>query len=167
MNFFSVKEKKGEEMNIVLYQPEIPQNTGNIARTCALTNSGLHLIKPLGFSLDEKHLKRAGLDYWDLVDLHVYESFEDFILKNKGIDLYILTTKAQKYYHEINYSEDGFLMFGKETAGIPIEIHEAYPENRFRIPMLNNEKARSLNLANSVNIVLYESLRQNQFKNLI
>lgn len=154
-------------MNILLYQPEIPQNTGNIARTCALTETSLHLIKPLGFSLDEKHLKRAGLDYWDLVNVSVYESFEDFMEKNPEAKLYILTTKATRFYHEIDYDEEAFLMFGRETAGIPGEIHEAHPDNRFRIPMRNHEKARSLNLSNAVNIVLYEALRQHNFKGLI
>lgn len=154
-------------MNIVLYQPEIPQNTGNIARTCALTETKLHLIKPLGFSLDEKHLKRAGLDYWDLVKLRVYDSFEQFVEKNPTAKLYLLTTKATEFYHQINYDQDAFLMFGKETAGIPNEIHAAYPENRFRIPMRNHEKARSLNLSNAVNIVLYEALRQHNFQDLI
>ena len=154
-------------MNIVLYQPEIPQNTGNIARTCATTETKLHLIKPLGFSLDEKHLKRAGLDYWDLLDLQVYESFEDFIEKNNDIQLYILTTKAEKFYDTIDYDEDGYIMFGKETAGIPSGIHQAYPENRFRIPMRNHKRARSLNLSNAVNIVLFEALRQHNFQGLI
>lgn len=154
-------------MNIVLYQPEIPQNTGNIARTCALTETNLHLIKPLGFSLDEKHLKRAGLDYWDLVKVSVYESFDDFIEKNPDIKLYILTTKADNFYHQIEYTADAFLMFGKETAGIPEEIHQAHPDNRFRIPMRNHPKARSLNLSNAVNIVLFEALRQNGFDGLI
>jgi tRNA (cytidine/uridine-2'-O-)-methyltransferase len=154
-------------MNIVLYQPEIPQNTGNISRTCAITDTSLHLIKPLGFSLDEKHLKRAGLDYWDLLDLHVYESFDDFLNKNPEIKLYILTTKATHYYDAIDYDENAYLMFGKETAGIPKEIHESYQENRFRIPMKNHEKARSLNLSNAVNIVLFEALRQHEFKGLI
>jgi len=154
-------------MNIVLYQPEIPQNTGNISRTCALTETSLHLIKPLGFSLDEKHLKRAGLDYWNLLDLHVYECFEDFKEKNPQSKLYLLTTKAEKFYDAIEYDEDAFLMFGKETAGIPREIHEAYPENRFRIPMRNHEDARSLNLSNAVNIVLYEALRQHRFQGMI
>lgn len=154
-------------MNIVLYQPEIPQNTGNIARTCALTETDLHLIKPLGFSLDEKHLKRAGLDYWDLVNVNLYESFNDFIEKNPNINLYILTTKTDKFYHEIEYDPNAFLMFGKETAGIPEEIHQAYPDNRFRIPMRNHPKARSLNLSNAVNIVLFEALRQNDFIGLI
>lgn len=154
-------------MNIVLYQPEIPQNTGNIARTCALTETNLHLIRPLGFSLDEKHLKRAGLDYWELVNVNVYDSFDHFMEKNPEANLYILTTKATKFYHQIDYDQNGFLMFGKETAGIPMAIHEAHPDNRFRIPMRNHEKARSLNLSNAVNIVLYEALRQHDFQGLI
>lgn len=154
-------------MNIVLYQPEIPQNTGNIARTCALTETNLHLIKPLGFSLEEKHLKRAGLDYWDLVNVSVYDSFDAFIKANSEIKLYLLTTKATQFYHQIEYDKDAYLMFGKETAGIPEEIHENHPNQRFRIPMRNHEKARSLNLSNAVNIVLYEALRQHNFQGLI
>lgn len=154
-------------MNIVLYQPEIPQNTGNIARTCALTETSLHLIKPLGFSLDEKQLKRAGLDYWELVNVTVYDSFDQFIEKNPEANLYLLTTKATKFYHQIDYDQNAFLMFGKETAGIPTAIHDAHPENRFRVPMRNHEKARSLNLSNAVNIVLYEALRQHGFQGLI
>lgn len=154
-------------MNIVLYQPEIPQNTGNIARTCALTNTSLHLIRPLGFSLDEKHLKRAGLDYWDLVDLRVYDNFEDFINHQGEIDLSIATTHAEKYYHQIEYQRESFIMFGKETAGLPLSIHEQFKNKRFRIPMKNHQKARSLNLSNAVNIVLYEALRQQEFVDLL
>lgn len=154
-------------MNIVLYQPEIPQNTGNIARTCALTETRLHLIKPLGFSLDEKHLKRAGLDYWDLVDLRIHDSFEAFINHKKDIDLYIATIHGKNYYHQVEYERDAFIMFGKETAGVPSEIHERFKKMRFRIPMKNHQKARSLNLSNAVNIVLYEALRQHQFIDLI
>lgn len=154
-------------MNIVLYQPEIPQNTGNIARTCALTGAALHLIRPLGFSLEEKHLKRAGLDYWEMVNLKVYDDFESFIVQNKGLSLYIATSHGTNYYHQVKYESDAFILFGKETAGVPMEIHEQYQERRFRIPMQNNEKARSLNLSNAVNIVLYEALRQHQFIDLI
>ncbi len=154
-------------MNIVLYQPEIPQNTGNIARTCALTDTGLHLIRPLGFSLDEKHLRRAGLDYWELVNIKVYDNFESFIDQNKGLSLYIATTHGTNYYHQVSYDRDAFILFGKETAGLPAAIHQDYQERRFRIPMLNNEKARSLNLSNAVNIVLYEALRQHEFGDLI
>ncbi|WKY46762.1 tRNA (cytidine(34)-2'-O)-methyltransferase [Eubacteriaceae bacterium ES3] len=154
-------------MNIVLYQPEIPQNTGNIARTCALTNTCLHLIKPLGFSLSEKHLKRAGLDYWDLVPLTIHDDLAAFEKFLDGRHLCIATTKATKYYHQIEFDEDAFIMFGKETAGVPDNVHERYQEGRFRIPMRNHEKARSLNLSNSVNIVLYEALRQHDFVDLI
>lgn len=154
-------------MNIVLYQPEIPQNTGNIARTCALTNTRLHLIKPLGFSLDEKHLRRAGLDYWDLLDLTVYDDFDSFLGQNNHPDLCVLTTHATKFYSEIVYPQDGYLLFGKETAGLPDEIHAMYSEYRFRIPMKNHEQARSLNLSNSVNIVLFEALRQQGFPELV
>ena len=140
---------------------------GILPETCALTETNLHLIKPLGFSLDEKHLKRAGLDYWDLVNVTIYDSFDDFIEKNPDIKLYILTTKADNFYHQIDYDANAFLMFGKETAGIPEEIHQAHPDNRFRIPMRNHPKARSLNLSNAVNIVLFEALRQNDFNGLI
>lgn len=154
-------------MNIVLYQPEIPQNTGNIARTCALTNSRLHLIRPLGFSLDEKHLKRAGLDYWDLLDLKVYDNFEIFLNENSKMNLFIATTHGKQYYHQVKYDHNAFIMFGRETAGVPPEIHQQFKNNRFRIPMLNHQKARSLNLSNAVNIVLYEALRQHQFVDLI
>ncbi|MDO4289550.1 MAG: tRNA (cytidine(34)-2'-O)-methyltransferase [Eubacterium sp.] len=154
-------------MNIVLYQPEIPQNTGNIARTCALTNTKLHLIKPLGFSLDEKHLKRAGLDYWDLLELAVYEDWEDFLSKNAGAEIFVSTTHAKHFYSEVDYPENAYLLFGRETAGLPAEIHDAYPHSRFRIPMKNHPRARSLNLANSVNIVLFEALRQHGFPELV
>lgn len=154
-------------MNIVLYEPQIPQNTGNIARTCALTGTALHLIEPLGFSLDEKQVRRAGLDYWHLLDLHVYENFNDFLAKNPQARLFLLTTHATKNYDEIAFDADDFLVFGKETAGLPEEIHAAYPERRFRIPMLDHEKARSLNLSNAAAIVLYEALRQNHFPGLV
>jgi tRNA (cytidine/uridine-2'-O-)-methyltransferase len=154
-------------INIVLYAPDIPQNTGNIARTCALTDTKLHLIQPLGFSLDEKYVRRAGLDYWDLLEKQVYENFEDFLACNPVSDLYFLTTKSKKKYSDIEYSENAYLVFGSETRGLPVEIHEKYPENRFRIPMLNHKDARSLNLSNAVNIVLYEALRQNNFFDLV
>lgn len=154
-------------MNIVLYQPEIPQNTGNIARTCAITGTRLHLIKPLGFSLDEKHLKRAGLDYWDLLDLAVYDSFDDFLEQNGHPTLYLMTTHATRCYSSVAFPEDAYILFGKETAGLPDAIHQAYPDTRFRIPMRDHERARSLNLSNAVNIVLYEALRQHDFLDLV
>lgn len=154
-------------MNIVLYEPQIPQNTGNIARTCALTGTALHLIEPLGFSLDEKQVRRAGLDYWELLDLHVYQNFAEFLEENENASLYFLTTHATRNYDEVKFLADDFLVFGKETAGLPEEIHAAYPKQRFRIPMQDHEKARSLNLSNAAAIVLYEALRQNHFPGLI
>ncbi len=151
-------------MNIVLLEPEIPANTGNIGRTCVATGTVLHLIKPLGFSLDEKALKRAGLDYWEKLDVRVYENYEDFLLKNNGVVPYMATTKAVHTHTEVSYTPDSFIMFGKESAGIPEEILVKHPDKCIRIPM--NEEIRSLNLSNSVAIVLYEALRQNEFKNM-
>jgi tRNA (cytidine/uridine-2'-O-)-methyltransferase len=154
-------------LNIVLFEPEIPQNTGNIARTCAATGSNLHLIKPLGFSMADKYLKRAGLDYWDLVNITYYEDFDEFLSKTKGKDVFISTTKESRFYTDVTYSDDCFIMFGKETAGLPDCIHQEYKNSRIKIPMIDNVKARSLNLANSVNIIMYEALRQLGFNNLV
>ncbi|MEG1240580.1 MAG: tRNA (cytidine(34)-2'-O)-methyltransferase [Oscillospiraceae bacterium] len=151
-------------LNIVLHQPEIPQNCGNIARTCAATRSRLHLIKPLGFDISDKAVKRAGLDYWSMVDISVYEDLADFFAKNPNPDLYLATTKAPRAYHEVSYRDNCFLFFGKETAGLPAELRFQYPDQCIRIPM--REDARSLNLANSVAIVTYEALRQLNFPNL-
>ena len=151
-------------MNIVLLEPEIPQNTGSIARTCVATGTSLHLIKPLGFNVDEKSVKRAGLDYWDLLDLHIHESYPDFISKYPQAKIYMATTKATHTYAQVKYEEDCFVMFGKETAGIPEEILKENKETCIRIPM--KEKIRSLNLSNSVAIVLYEGLRQHDFAKL-
>ena len=148
-------------MNIVLHEPEIPANTGNIGRTCVATGTSLHLIKPLGFSLDEKHLRRAGMDYWRDLDLHVYENFQDFLDKNPGAKIYMATTKAHQNYSDVSYEPDCFLMFGKESAGIPEEILVDYEDTCVRIPM--KENIRSLNLSNSVAVLLYEALRQNDF----
>ncbi|SHM36132.1 tRNA (cytidine/uridine-2'-O-)-methyltransferase [Caldanaerovirga acetigignens] len=150
--------------HIVLVEPEIPQNTGNIARTCAATGSVLHLVGPLGFSLEDKYLKRAGLDYWHLVDVRYYENYREFEEKNPGISAYFLTTKAEKCYADVHYEPGTYLVFGKETAGLPLELLKANWERCVRIPML--EEARSLNLSNSVAIVLYEALRQNDFRGL-
>ncbi|NLK37312.1 MAG: tRNA (cytidine(34)-2'-O)-methyltransferase [Epulopiscium sp.] len=152
-------------MHVVLIEPEIPQNAGNIARTCAVTNTVLHLIKPLGFSVEDKYLKRAGLDYWNLLDIRYYENFQDFLSKNSEARLIMATTKAKKMYTDISYSEDDYFVFGKESAGIPEEILLQYPETSVRIPMLN--AARSLNLSNSVAIMLYEGLRQQNFEGLL
>lgn len=151
-------------MNIVLHEPEIPQNTGNIARSCAATGATLHLIEPLGFSLDEKRIKRAGLDYWHLVDVRTYKNYEEFLEKNNHPKVYMATTKSRQTYAQVQYEEDAYIMFGKETAGIPEEILLENKETCIRIPMI--EAARSLNLSNSVAIVMYEVLRQHNFEHL-
>lgn len=152
-------------MNIVLLEPEIPQNAGNIARTCAVTNSVLHMIKPLGFSVDEKHVRRAGLDYWHLLDIRYYENFEDFLAKNQNIRLWLASTKAQHVYSEVAYQPDDYIMFGRESRGIPEELLMAYKEGTIRIPMLG--EVRSLNLSNAVAIVAYEALRQQGFAGML
>lgn len=151
-------------MNIVLFEPEIPANTGNIGRTCVATNTRLHLIEPLGFKINEKARKRAGLDYWDMLDVIVYCNFEDFLERNPGAKIYMATTKAHKVYTEAAYEPGCYIMFGKESAGIPEEILKANPDTCVRIPMIG--ETRSLNLSNSVAIVLYEALRQNQFDHM-
>lgn len=148
-------------MHIVLVEPEIPANTGNIARTCAVTGSSLHLVHPLGFSVDDRHLKRAGLDYWHLLNVYHYDSFSEVREKYGKHRFYFATTRAQKWYTEVPYGYDDFLVFGKETAGLPEEIIAANREYCIRIPMLGN--VRSLNLSNAVAIVLYEALRQQGF----
>ena len=148
-------------LNLVLFEPEIPQNTGNIGRTCVATNTRLHLIEPLGFRLDEKSLRRAGMDYWKDLDVTTYIDFEDFMSKNPGAKIYMATTKAPNVYSEVNFEPDCYIMFGKESAGIPEEILVHHKEDSIRIPMVGD--IRSLNLSNSVAIVLYEALRQNNF----
>lgn len=151
-------------MNIVLHEPEIPQNAGNIARTCAVTKSSLHLIKPLGFSVEDKYLKRAGLDYWNLLDIYYYENFEEFKNKNKNAKIFMATTKSKQVYTDVCYAKDDFIMFGKESAGIPEEILLDHKQTAIRIPMYGD--TRSLNLANSVAIIAYEALRQQNFSDL-
>lgn len=146
-------------LNIVLHEPEIPQNTGNIARTCVLTNSKLHLIKPLGFQLSDKYLKRAGLDYWKYLDISIYESFEELREKYKDSAFYYSTTKAKRFYTEVTYKRGDFIVFGKETKGLPDSIRDMEPENLIRVPMVETT-TRSLNLSNTVSIVAYEALRQ-------
>lgn len=148
-------------LNIVLLEPEIPANTGNIGRTCAATGTRLHLIEPLGFRLDEKSLRRAGMDYWKDLDVATYIDYGDFIARNPGARIYMATTKAEKAYTEVRYESDCYIMFGKESAGIPEELLVKHREDCVRIPML--EGIRSLNLGNSAAIILYEALRQNQF----
>lgn len=151
-------------MEIVLYEPEIPSNTGNISRTCAVTGSALHLIEPLGFSLADRYLKRAGLDYWDKLDLHIHKSFGDFLTANPGANLYLFTTKAKKNYADVTYKQNDFLVFGPETRGLPPEILQGGYGDPVRIPM--GKDIRSLNLSNSVAIGLYEALRQLNFPHL-
>lgn len=152
------------KLNIVLFEPEIPSNTGNIGRTCVATGTRLHLIEPLGFRLNEKAIQRAGMDYWKDLDVTTYLNFEDFMKRNPGARIYMATTKARKIYTDVQYEEDCYLMFGKESAGIPEEILVEHPDTAIRIPM--NENIRSLNLANSVAIVLYEALRQHEFAHM-
>lgn len=148
----------------MLFEPEIPSNTGNIGRTCAATGTRLHLIEPLGFSLSEKALKRAGMDYWDQIDVTRYLDYEEFLEKNPGARIYMASTKARILYTEVRYEPDCFLMFGKESGGIPEEILCRHPDTAVRIPMIGD--TRSLNLANSAAVVLYEALRQNGFPGL-
>ena len=151
-------------MNIILHQPEIPGNTGNIGRTCVATGTSLHLIEPLGFRLDEKAIRRAGMDYWKDLDVHRYMNFEKFTEQHPGAKIWMATTKAKRSYTEVSFAPDDYIMFGKESAGIPEEILVKHEENCIRIPMLPT--IRSLNLSNSVAIVLYEALRQNGFHDM-
>ena len=151
-------------LNIVLHEPEMPANTGNIGRTCVAAGARLHLKEPLGFSINDKMVKRAGLDYWDKLDVTVYDDFNDFCERNPGAKIYMATTKAHKTYTEVSYEPDCYIMFGKESAGIPEEILVDHEDTCVRIPMIGD--IRSLNLSNSVAIVLYEALRQNNFDHM-
>lgn len=152
------------KFNIVLVEPEIPQNTGNISRTCACTGASLHLIKPMMFSVDEKHVRRAGLDYWDKLDLHIHENLDAFLQYAKGKPMRFASTKGQKNHTQVTYPDGCFILFGKESAGLPEELlHDRYDEC-VRIPM--RPELRSLNLSNSVAVVLYEALRQSDFADL-
>jgi Predicted rRNA methylase (SpoU class) len=148
-------------INIVLVEPEIPQNTGNIARTCAATGSVLHLVEPLGFTIDDKKLRRAGLDYWKLLDIRYYKNIDEFFNKNHG-DFFYFSTKASNIYSDVRYPENCFLVFGKETAGLPESLLRKNYSSCVRIPMLNN--IRSLNLSNCVALSVYEVLRQHSFQ---
>ena len=151
-------------LNIVLFEPEIPANTGNIGRTCVATGTRLHLIEPLGFRLTEKNLRRAGMDYWKDLDVTTYINYEDFLEKNPNAKIYMATTKAHQTYTEVQYEDDCYILFGKESAGIPEEILVDHEDDCIRIPMIGD--IRSLNLGNSVAIVLYEALRQQDFKGM-
>lgn len=151
-------------LNIVLHEPEMPANTGNIGRTCVAAGLRLHLIEPMGFRINDKMVKRAGLDYWDKLDVTIYDDFADFLAKNPGAKIYMATTKSKQKYTDVQYEEDAYIMFGKESAGIPEEILLENKETCVRIPMMPGE--RSLNLSNSVAIVAYEALRQQGFPKL-
>ena len=152
------------KINVVLHEPEIPQNTGNIARTCAVTCASLHLIRPLGFSTDSKYLKRSGLDYWDKLDIHYYDSLDDFFLRHPDANYFCFTTKAPNVYTDVSYGDECWLIFGKETRGLPEDFLKWQLERCVRIPM--RETLRSLNLSNSVAIAVYEVLRQRNFEGL-
>ena len=151
-------------LNIVLHEPEMPANTGNIGRTCVAAGARLHLIEPMGFRINEKSVKRAGLDYWDKLNVTIYDDYNDFLEKNPGAKIYMATTKAHQTYTEVNYEDNCYIMFGKESAGIPEEILVEHEKDCIRIPMIGD--IRSLNLSNSVAIVLYEALRQNNFADM-
>ena len=169
--FFAVKQSRKLEakiklsLNIVLFEPEIPQNTGNIGRTCVLTGSKLHLIKPLGFSLDEKHLRRAGMDYWKYLDLSLYDSYKELREKYKDNTFYFSTTHGKNYYHHAKFKDGDFIVFGRESCGLPDEIRNNNLERCIRVPMIKTS-TRSLNLSNTVAIVVYEALRQLNFPNM-
>ncbi len=152
------------KINIILLEPEIPQNTGNIARTCAATGASLHLIRPLGFEIDDRKLKRAGLDYWNELDITYYDGLSDFYTKHPNIHIYYFSTKAPRAYTEVAYEDEVYLMFGKETKGLPEELLFENKEKCVRIPM--RDKLRSLNLSNSAAIAVYEVLRQRSFEDL-
>jgi len=152
-------------MHIVLVEPEIPANTGNIVRTCAVTGSVLHLIRPLGFSIEDKYLKRAGLDYWHLMEIHLYDSFDELTERYPQNRFFCFSTKGKKYYTDFRYRQDDFFVFGRETAGLPASILKKYEETVLRVPMAPD--CRSMNLSNSVAVVVYEALRQQGFPNML
>lgn len=153
-------------LHIVLVEPEIHFNTGNIARTCAITNSVLHLVRPLGFSTDDRHLKRAGLDYWPYVQIEYHDSFEQFLEQYKGRRMFLSTTKGPRMYTEADFQDEDMILFGKESAGLPRDFIEAHKDMAIRIPMSENTRARSLNLSNSVAVVVFEAFRQMGFPGL-
>jgi tRNA (cytidine/uridine-2'-O-)-methyltransferase len=153
-------------MHIVLVEPEIPPNTGNIARTCAATGTVLHLVKPLGFAIDDKSLKRAGLDYWQHVQVEVHESLDDFMKTHEGKSMYLATTKGGCIYSDVEFKDEDMILFGKETAGLPKDFIAAHEDKAIRIPMSEDTRLRSLNLSNCANIILFEALRQQGFPNL-
>lgn len=153
-------------LHIVFVEPEIPGNTGNIARTCAATGAHLHLVKPLGFDLSEKAVRRAGLDYWPFVKIKVYENLQDFLEQNSGRRLFLATTKGERLYSDVVFEDDDMILFGRETAGLPRDFIEEHKDMAIRIPLSEETRLRSLNLANSANIILFEALRQLGFPEL-
>lgn len=153
-------------LNIVFVEPEIPPNTGNIARTCAATDTKLHLVRPLGFEIDDKHVKRAGLDYWPYVDLQIHDSLDDFMERYGNRRLWLATTKGKKIYADVRFMDGDFILFGRETRGLPQEFIAEHEECAIRIPMSKNTRTRSFNLSNSANIILFEALRQLGFPDL-
>ena len=161
-----IERKDFMALHIVFVEPEIPPNTGNIARTCAATDSVLHLVKPLGFSLDEKSLRRAGLDYWPYVKVEVHDSLDDFMAKYGDRRLWLATTKGDKVYTDVEYRDEDMILFGRETAGLPRDFIDAHKESAVRIPMSEDTRLRSFNLSNSANIILFEALRQLRFPGL-
>ena len=152
-------------LNLVLVEPEIPQNTGNIARTCAATGAKLHIVQPMGFKIDDKKLKRAGLDYWHFLDITYYDNLDDFFQKTAGGTYFMFSTKGRNRYSDVEYPDNAYLLFGKETKGLPEELLLKYPKKTLRLPMI--DEARSLNLSNSVAIATYEVLRQWDFPQLL
>lgn len=160
-----MEKNEKKTLNIVLFEPEIPQNTGNIARTCAATGARLHLVRPFGFEITDRNLKRAGLDYWYLVDITYYDSIDDFFEKTAGSEYFFFSTKARKTHSEVSYPDGAYIIFGKETRGIPEHVLMRYPDRCVRIPMI--DEARSLNLANSVAVGCYEVLRQWNYPELL
>jgi tRNA (cytidine/uridine-2'-O-)-methyltransferase len=155
-------EKLMNKYNIVLFNPEIPQNTGNIGRLCVSTDTRLHLIEPLGYSLDDKYIKRSGMDYWPHLDVTIYKDWSDFLDRNPGAEMFFLSTKANKLYWECPYTDNCFLVFGNEGSGLPADFYEIYKERMYTLPM-TGKFHRSLNLANSVAVTLYEGIRRNYF----
>ena len=153
-------------IHIVLVEPEIPPNTGNIARSCAATGSVLHLVEPLGFSIDDKSLKRAGLDYWPYVQVEIHPGLDAFLKQYEGRNMYLATTKGSRLYTEVSYQDEDMILLGKETAGLPKELIQAHEDKAIRIPMSEETRLRSFNLSNSANIILFEALRQLDFPNL-
>lgn len=165
--YIQLKRRRNMSLHVVMVNPEIPPNTGNVARSCAATGSVLHLVKPLGFDISDKALKRAGLDYWQYVDVRVHESLEDFLEEYSGYRMFLATTKGGQKYTDVSFEDEDMILFGRETAGLPRDFIAQHEDAAIRIPMSEDTRLRSLNLANSVNIILFEALRQMGFPDLL